>query len=217
MVKFDVLIFVLLYIEFLQPIKQITLPLFVYKKTIFTFLSFKGGDKVDVNLATEIKIAQKQRGEALLPIIQKFLPLLKKYAFKLNYEDAFSDLQLFLISLIVKIDTEQFSTEGQLVSYIHISLKNEYIHISKKKNQEGKIILFAEFYEEDKKCDKTNDMMFKELKLYLSQSEYDVIFNHYYLGTSISQIAKEKRISRQAVNQIKNRALKKLRAIFEKE
>ncbi len=79
---------------------------------------------MDVNLATKIKTAQKQRGKALLPIIQKFLPLLKKYAFKLNYEDAFSDLQLFLISLIVKIDTEQFSTEGQLVSYIHISLKN---------------------------------------------------------------------------------------------
>ncbi len=79
------------------------------------------------------------------------------------------------------------------------------------------IALFAEFYEEDKKCDKSNDMMIKELKLYLSQSEYDVIFNHYYLGMSISQIAKEKWISRQAVNQIKNRALKKLRTLFEKE
>lgn len=40
--------------------------------------------------------AQKGDKEAVLELIQKFSPLFRKYARKLNYEDAYEDRSLFL-------------------------------------------------------------------------------------------------------------------------
>lgn len=37
---------------------------------------------------------------AQLQIVQRFQPLLKKYAALLKYEDAYSDLQLYLLELL---------------------------------------------------------------------------------------------------------------------
>lgn len=49
-----------------------------------------------------------------------FEPLLKKYSSKLNYEDAYSDLQLFLIELVKKLSKNALSnTEDKYyLSYI---------------------------------------------------------------------------------------------------
>lgn len=41
-----------------------------------------------------IASAQHNNSESLLALIEKFKPLLKKYAYKLHYEDAYYDLQL---------------------------------------------------------------------------------------------------------------------------
>ena len=48
-------------------------------------------------LKDTIAAAQRNDEESLLALIEKFKPLLKKYAYKLHYEDSFFDLQLDFI------------------------------------------------------------------------------------------------------------------------
>ena len=48
----------------------------------------------------------------------------------------------------------------------------------------------------------------------LTNAEKEVIIKFFFWETSVSQIAKEMKVSRQNVNQIKNRAIKKLRKIY---
>lgn len=45
-------------------------------------------------LSEAITSAQHNNPDSLLALIEKFKPLLKKYAYKLRYEDAYYDLQL---------------------------------------------------------------------------------------------------------------------------
>ena len=57
---------------------------------------------------------------AMEQLLHKFHPLLKKYANKLKYEDALSELTLFFIELVHKIPMQmlQSANEGKLVKYI---------------------------------------------------------------------------------------------------
>ncbi len=57
----------------------------------------------------------------------------------------------------------------------------------------------------------------KILKKYLTENEFDVIYKHFFCGFTVSDIALIKKVSRQAVNQVKTRAIKKLSNAFEKE
>ena len=54
---------------------------------------------------------------AQLQIVQRFQPLLKKYAALLKYEDAYSDLQLYLLELLHsgKLTKLQRKDDGTLV------------------------------------------------------------------------------------------------------
>lgn len=53
-----------------------------------------------------IASAQHNNSESLLALIEKFKPLLKKYAYKLHYEDAYYDLQLDFIQIILTINLD---------------------------------------------------------------------------------------------------------------
>ena len=59
--------------------------------------------------------------------------------------------------------------------------------------------------------------MAMKLKKYLSGNEFDVIYKHFFCGLTINDIALIKGVSRQAVNQVKARAIKKLSGVFEKD
>ena len=66
---------------------------------------------------------------AQLQIVQRFQPLLKKYAALLKYEDAYSDLQLYLLELLHsgKLTKLQRKDDGTLVKYIESSIRHQYI------------------------------------------------------------------------------------------
>ncbi len=49
-------------------------------------------------LNSTIRNAQKNDEENMLLLIEKFRPLMVKYARKLNYEDAYDDIMLYFIS-----------------------------------------------------------------------------------------------------------------------
>jgi hypothetical protein len=69
---------------------------------------------------------QSQAGniDATLVLIHKFNPLLRKYSYKLFYEDAYNDLLVDFIELIhnIQLDHIRDQGEGSMVSYINKSI-----------------------------------------------------------------------------------------------
>lgn len=75
-------------------------------------------------LLEELKRAQSGDDQAMLNLISKFLPLIKKYARKLGYEDAANDLIVDFIEFVSKWNLNNFyqSSDGAVVKYIAHSL-----------------------------------------------------------------------------------------------
>ena len=178
----------------------------------------------ELRLCDEISAAQKDK-VALLELVTRFTPLLKKYANLLRYEDAYFDLQLDFIELIsnFKLDKMLKTDNGALLSYIKKAIYNQYIKRSKANNEylinnntisdmsdEQVAVISIKF----SVVDNYDVMCFKEYKDYLTQQEFEVILLIFYFGYEVSEIARNKKVSRQAINQLKNRALSKLRRHF---
>lgn len=167
-----------------------------------------------------IKQAQAQNEDALLKLIDKFKPMLRKYTRLLNYEDAFSDLQLHFIKLILNTNFAALrsDTEGVLVTYIKNAVYHNYIRLSQLKNHEKRFRNFSDLNErESAYIDyslSSKDIYFENefmLADKLTKREFIVLEKFYCFGLTIQDIAFELKISRQSVNQTKKRALKKLR------
>ena len=177
-------------------------------------------------LSEKILKAQHGNQNCMLDLIRCFQELLQKYAYELRYEDAFNDLRIALIELIYKIKVEDFveKGDGALVNYISRSINHTYLKLSKKKNflhsREQRVSDLNEtqqFYIENSAAPEEEYLSkFKSMLSgsHLTKSEEDVIIKLFFWGFSVSETAKEMRISRQSVNQTKNRAIKKLRKTY---
>lgn len=170
-----------------------------------------------------ISNSQKKDLNSLEIICNKFSPLLKKYAHKLNYEDSYNDLQLCLIECIYKmpIDKENFYlSDFYILSYIKKSIYFGYIALSKKQK---KYLYNNSFnYNEDYKIEKltyAEDLSFMEDKLYmtdikniLNNREFELFYLKFIKQLSDTEIANIKNVSRQAINKsiikIKNKLQK---------
>ena len=88
-------------------------------------------------LLDDILKAQSGNEDVTLLLVNQFNPLLKKYARKLNYEDAYNDLVVEFLNLIKDIDVSNLSIkcDGSIVSYISKSVYNCYIHKSKSNSE----------------------------------------------------------------------------------
>lgn len=172
---------------------------------------------MDSKTITELySLVNNNSEEALLELLRRFQPLLNKYAYKLSdYEDAYSELQLHLIQLIKNMPSGASSwNAGQLVSYIAKSIYTHYIKLSKQHCfRENNII---EFNPEimDSPANENNTIFLKDYLQNLNSSQREIIFLHYFQGLSIQEIALLKNVSRQAINKIKNQALKHLQKQF---
>lgn len=169
-------------------------------------------------------IAQSQAGnsDATLMLIEKFNPLLRKYAYKLYYDDAYDDLLADFIELLhnLKLDCVRDKSEGSLVSYIYKSIYSSYIKrlIALKKLHncipESNLSDQELYYVESSTAG--NDVYFENelpgIGRILTKSEVSVIKMIYISGFTVKETAYMLGITRQAVNQRKMRALKKLKA-----
>lgn len=174
------------------------------------------------SLLNKIIEAQNDHEEKLTVLIEDFTPLLKKYASRMNYEDAFADLRLEFIEIILGIDPKRFVSykEAQMLSYIKISVRNAYIRLSKIKCEREKNSFLVEDIRDEIEKSQTDNyerIFLYDIKKYLSDSEFDVIYKHFFCGITINDIALLRGVSRQAVNQIKTRAINKLSKVFEKD
>ncbi|MDD4591422.1 MAG: helix-turn-helix domain-containing protein [Parabacteroides sp.] len=78
--------------------------------------------------------AQNGDSDATIILVEKFKPLIKKYATQLNYYCAETDLVIALLELISSIDINKFKDgcDGEIVNYIYITLRNKKIDLYRK-------------------------------------------------------------------------------------
>ncbi len=107
---------------------------------------------------------------AMIELITRFDPLLKKYASKLNYEDAYEDALLFFIELIKRLRLDTLK-DGVIVTYINVSIVNYYNKKIKKVIGLKKEILISDltqeqmYYVEVKTAKEDKRDILKELKV----------------------------------------------------
>lgn len=169
------------------------------------------------NLYEIIQSCKDGNEEDVIFILNKFDPLINKYSRLLEYEDTKQELSLTLIKVLqrIRIDKGNFTEDKYIISYIKKSIINRYIALSKQLSKvsryesEADINLIYADNDEDvlEMCDLLKD---------LTEIERKVIILKYMYMMKDSEIAILNNISRQAVNQAKNRAISKLRLYFKK-
>lgn len=162
--------------------------------------------------------------EQALALLEKFSPLLKKYAFFLQSEDALQDFQCFLLAFAKNLQLNELtiSTDGAIISYINKAIYHHYIALSKAKRHQLPTVSIESQTDYDplqfdtafSESDTYNNLLLLDLKRALSTEEYHVIYDHYFRQYSIQEIATRDNKSRQAINKCKKTAIIKLRRYF---
>ncbi|MFT8889571.1 MAG: sigma-70 family RNA polymerase sigma factor, partial [Ethanoligenens sp.] len=162
---------------------------------------------------------QNKNKEAITLAINKFMPLVKKYAYFLGYQDAQQDIIVLFLEIINKIPIQKFDQNRKnelTLSYISKSMKNGYITLSKKKR-------LKDLYIEDvipenlAVADKVELGLIRDALKQLTSLQRRVIYLKYHYGYKDSEISSILHTSRQAVNQTKLRALKTLKSIIKQK
>ena len=163
-----------------------------------------------------IDVKKNNKDESMLDILAIFDNIINKYSRKLNGEDTKQDLYVFLIKLINNIDELSIVNyeDKQVLSYFSKALKNEYIRLSKKNDRRKN--------NEDYNCEdrvwgynfiESNIEVVDSIKN-LNNYEKKIIKMVVLNGYSVSEVAKKTGKSRQAISQVKNRAISKLKKVY---
>lgn len=162
--------------------------------------------------------AQNGDQDAAFLLVEKFEPLIKKYAKQLSYYCAETDLVIALLELIASIDLNKFEDghDGEVVNYIYITLRNKKIDFHRKSKLHAieEIHIEPEIFTYIQTADSLNinsPWDWTSLLNDLSEKQRFVIIQKYIIGFSDVEIAERMNISRQAVNRLINRALENLR------
>ena len=159
---------------------------------------------------------------SIIVLCEKFAPLLKKYCYRLCYEDAYNDLTEVFLRIIMKIPIEEkrFYEDKYILSYIKKAMYHEFIQLNQKKeNDENYICLLPEEVAfENILVDTTSGHSMKEMLLLidmkqtLTAKEFVLFQLKVIKGYSDKDIAAILHISRQAVNKQINKMKPKLKA-----
>lgn len=152
----------------------------------------------------------------LLNFLNQFSSAIKKRARDLNYEEAETDLIIFLIEFIGKQDPLKVDmyTEPQIVTYIIRSLDNKKVDILrhlKTLPPELKNDIIWETVGLTYEDDFTENCFLEGLFSILTKRQKQVIIMKYYFDYTDVMIANKLKITRQAVNGLKRAALTKLK------
>lgn len=79
----------------------------------------------------DIRKGQNGNQQVVVDLINKFSPVLKKYARKLETEDAYFDLQAEFLDLILHLNCDQIreTGDGAMVQYLSRSIYHAYIKL----------------------------------------------------------------------------------------
>lgn len=155
--------------------------------------------------------------DTFVDIVEKFDPLLNKYQRNSCCEDIKYDLILFMSILLDKIplENELFKQEKYIISYIHRSLKNQYILLNKTQSKvcRSEIPLDDKFMEYSHE-NFNSDIIFYDMISTLTKLEKKIIMEIYMFDSTESEVARIQNVSRQAIHKTHKNALRKLRKIY---
>jgi RNA polymerase sigma factor (sigma-70 family) len=148
--------------------------------------------------------------KAKLELYKKFLPRIKKFGRKLFYEEAETDLTIFLLEFINNVNLEKFQNreDEEIDSYIYKVFKNKYINILRQvinKNIETTIFetnfICYDCYE------KLEEKYIFELMQNLNVIQKKIIIGKYVYDYSDIELAALLKVSRQTIYKNKKTAL----------
>ena len=177
-------------------------------------------------IAEKIKAAQNGNKDSIIDLMNMFQPLLRNLATHLNYEDAINDLELEFIQLIktIKLSLLRSCDDGSIIRYIQQSLKYKSYQLSNTHRAKMRTEIPHCSYSEEQLfaienqnaiCDDYGSLLLSEAKMVLTKKEYEIIKKHIIDDVPVEQLAQKMGTSRQAINQSKNRALNKLRTLYQ--
>ena len=171
-----------------------------------------------MNQLSEILIHAHQGSETdVCNLIDKFKPLIRKYARQLSYDCAETDLIITILEFIRDVEPERIKdcNDAILVSYIARMLRNKKIDIYRNFVLRKLEIISADYDLADFKNNDIDEQL--DWINYLSQlsdKQRSILIRRYLLGYSDAEIARQLKISRQAVCKMKNKALNSLQLML---
>ena len=165
------------------------------------------------NLYKLVKCARAGEAEAMEALVERFMPLLRKHARELGYEDALEDLILFLIETVPSIPLGRIGQEniGGLVRYIQAAVWHQ---LPKLRRRQREIMGYLEdlpLEVESPRSSLEEEVNFRLWLRPLTEKQKRIIQMSYLYQLSDQEIAGILRVSRQAVYKIRQSAIKKLR------
>ncbi len=164
-------------------------------------------------------ISQAKAGDknCMMEILTKFIPLIKKYAYKLNYDDAGNDLIESIIQTVYSMP--ELTNDGKAVMYIKRSMQNVVARYIKAQieRRENETVYDTEFINQLKndQTDFTDTHLdIKSAVCSLPYKQRVIIVYKFFLGKSDKEVMKQLNISRQSVYINKMKALETLKKLL---
>ena len=159
--------------------------------------------------------------DAMLGLVERFDPLLRKYSRKLGTEDGYSDMLLDFLEKINSMHTDAIvcRDDGAMVNYFAKAVRHSYVKLLSRQLKNSATTVSIDLVPEHlSTCSCTEPAQSYTFDLpddLLSQREKKILYLIDVLGYSASEIAKRDKTSRQNISQIHNRAVKKLKNYLE--
>ena len=168
----------------------------------------------------ELILCSKQKDKAALEeLINHFTPLIRRFAWLLQYEDAGQDMILAFIEIVQSLPLSLLCSQSQdiyILSYIKKSMQNRYIFLSRQQRRFQMIFTAEESVLEnipdERDADGMDEMQTLQTELdKLTPLQKKVLLYRFCYGFSDSELSGVLHVSRQAVCQAKVRGLRTLR------
>lgn len=169
----------------------------------------------------DIRSGQSGNQQSVLDLVRRFSPILKKYARKLETEDAYYDLQAEFLELIYRFDCSKLGSanEGAVVQYLSRSIYHAYVKLlgqlidNKVPTISVEDLTDSVLYQNSITCE-IPCKSFAIPPTLLTPLETDAFNLICVWGYSAAELARREGVSRQSVNQAKQRAVLKLQHFF---
>lgn len=155
--------------------------------------------------------------QSMYLLLQQFRSLINKYSRVLKYEEAKTDIIIAFIEMIKVIDLDKLQHDGEIVNYIHKTMKNKKVDLFRKNilsKTNNELVINEDIIADDNVNYIESNIMINDILDKLSKKQRIVLKRKLFFHYSDRDIAEDLKISRQAVNRIKNRGIKKIKQYF---